>query len=82
MPVHSPVLLQAKINSAWNNSAEGYVGNIMDKGKVETGFSDPMVTINMSVGHKLVTRIVADVSNKVGGWVGGCCGLSDMRLLL
>ncbi|CAN0051480.1 unnamed protein product [Pylaiella littoralis] len=55
---------KAKINSAWNNSAEGYVGNIMDKGKVETGFSDPMVTINMSVGHKLVTRIVADVSNK------------------
>lgn len=76
---------QAKVYSAWEKAAEGYVDNIQDGGGLENDSSAspdapaaaPAVTVGMSVGHKLAARIVVNLSNKVR-----FCVLVDRRPFL
>ncbi|CAM9942318.1 unnamed protein product [Ectocarpus sp. 6 AP-2014] len=62
---------KAKINAAWNNSAETYVTNILDGDGITKDSSDSSesgpaaVTPAMSVGHKAAARVAVDRANEV-----------------
>ncbi|CAM9172627.1 unnamed protein product [Scytosiphon promiscuus] len=73
---------KAKINAAWNTSAQGYVGNIQRGGGVDDGPSSASspVEMDMSVGYKLAARIVASLSNKrCEGTITGSNGMCKSR---
>ncbi|CBN79539.1 methyltransferase [Ectocarpus siliculosus] len=52
---------KAKINAAWNSSAEAYVGNVQDG----ASSASLKVSSGMNVGYKLATRIVTSPYDKV-----------------
>lgn len=54
-----PYRNKGKITSAWNSSAEAYVGAVQERGQ------GGGLAAGMSVGYKLAARLVNSLSNKV-----------------